>query len=86
MSRESYQDLRPTVWVGKRGITSVMIDEIRRQLKDRKIIKVRWLRNTEIDPEEVAASAGAALVEVRGRTLVLRERKSLPTGRNPRNI
>ena len=86
MSRESYQDLRPTVWVGKRGITSVMIDEIRRQLKDRKIIKVRWLRNTEIDPEAVAASAGAALVEVRGRTLVLRERKSLPTGRNPRNI
>ena len=86
MSRESYQDLRPTVWVGKRGITNVMIDEIRRQLKDRKIIKVRWLRNTELDPAEVAASAGAVLVEVRGRTLGLSEQRRLPTGHNPRNI
>ena len=59
MSRESFQDIKPTVWVGKRGISSLMIDEIRRQLETRKIVKVRWLRNTEVDPEEVAASAGA---------------------------
>lgn len=86
MSRESFQDLKPTVWVGKRGITNVMIDEIRRQLKDRKIVKVRWLRNTEVDPEEVAASAGAVLLEVRGRTLVLAERRSRSAGRDSRNI
>ncbi len=52
-----------------------MIDEIQRQLKDRKVVKVRWLRNTEVDPVEVADVAGAILVEVRGRTLVLRERR-----------
>lgn len=86
MSRESYQDLKPTVWIGKRGITSVMTDEIRRQLKDRKVVKVRWLRNTEVDPEEIAASAGAVLVEVRGRTLVLAERRNRSPGHNPRNI
>jgi len=86
MSRESFQDLKPTVWVGKRGITNVMIDEIRRQLKDRKIVKVRWLRNTEVDPEEIAASAGAVLLEVRGRTLVLTERRSRSAGRDSRNI
>ena len=86
MSRESFQDLKPTVWVGKRGITSVMIDEIRRQLNDRKVIKVRWLRNTEVDPEEIAASAGAVLVEVRGRTLVLAERRSRSAERGSRNI
>ncbi|WP_332448836.1 YhbY family RNA-binding protein [Methanoculleus sp.] len=86
MSRESFQDLKPTVWVGKRGITNVMIDEIRRQLKDRKIVKVRWLRNTEVDPEEVAASAGAVLLEVRGRTLVLAERRSRSAGRDSRNV
>ncbi|MCT8336885.1 YhbY family RNA-binding protein [Methanoculleus sp. Afa-1] len=86
MSRESYQDLKPTIWVGKRGITNVMIDEIRRQLKDRKVVKVRWLRNTEVDPEEIAASAGAVLVEVRGRTLVLAERRNRSPGHNPRNI
>jgi len=86
MSSESFQDLKPTIWVGKRGITNVMVDEIRRQLKDRKIVKVRWLRNTEVDPEEVAASAGAVLLEVRGRTLVLAERRSRSPGRDSRNI
>ncbi|BBL69104.1 YhbY family RNA-binding protein [Methanoculleus chikugoensis] len=86
MSRESFQDIKPTIWIGKRGITNVMIDEIRRQLKDRKVVKVRWLRNTEVDPEEIAASAGAVLVEVRGRTLVLAERRNRSPGHNPRNI
>lgn len=86
MKKESFQDLKPTIWVGKRGVTSVMIDEIRRQLKDRKVVKVRWLRNTEVDPEEVAASAGAVLVEVRGRTLVLTERRGASPGRGSRNI
>ena len=65
MRRESFQDLKPTIWIGKRGATGVMIDEIRRQLKSRKIVKVRWLRNTEVDPESIAASAGADLLEVR---------------------
>ncbi|HOI13726.1 MAG TPA: YhbY family RNA-binding protein [Methanoculleus sp.] len=86
MKKESFQDLKPTIWVGKRGVTSVMIEEIRRQLKDRKVVKVRWLRNTEVDPEEVAASAGAVLVEVRGRTLVLTERRGASPGRGSRNI
>jgi RNA-binding protein len=75
MSRESFHDLRPTVWIGKRGVTGVMIDEIQRQLKDRKVVKVRWLRNTEVDPVEVADVVGAVLAEVRGRTLVLKERR-----------
>ena len=86
MKRESFQDLKPTVWVGKQGVSTLMIDEIRRQLKDRKIVKVRWLRNTEVDPEVVAASAGASLLDVRGRTFVLAERRSRSPGHNSRNI
>ena len=65
------QDLRPTVWIGKSGCTEPMIEEIRAQLKKRKIVKVKWLQNTDIDPEAIAARARAELVEVRGRTLVL---------------
>ena len=84
--KESFQNLKPTIWIGKRGATSVMIDEIRRQLKSRKIVKVRWLRNTEVDPESIAASAGADLLEVRGRTLVLAERRNRSVGRDSRNI
>jgi RNA-binding protein len=71
----SMQDLKPTVWIGKQGCTGTMIDEIVEQLKKRKLIKVKWLQNTEVNPEDVALQADATLVEVRGRTMVLQEKK-----------
>jgi len=70
----SMQDLKPTVWIGKQGCTGTMIEEIVSQLKKRKLIKVKWLQNTEVDPEAIAAQAKAKLVEVRGRTMVLAEK------------
>jgi RNA-binding protein len=69
------QEIKPTVWIGKQGCTKTMIDEIVEQLKKRKMIKVKWLQNIEVDPEEVASQARARLVEVRGRTMVLEEKK-----------
>ena len=69
------QDLKPTVWIGKQGCTGTMIEEIVEQLKKRKMIKVKWLQNIEIDPEAVASQAQAKLVSVRGRTMVLEEKK-----------
>jgi RNA-binding protein len=69
------QDLKPTVWIGKQGCTATIIDEIVEQLKKRKMIKVKWLQNIEVDPGEVASQARARLVEVRGRTMVLEEKK-----------
>ena len=71
----SMQDLKPTVWIGKQGCTETMIEEIVEQLKKRKMIKVKWLQNIEIDPETVASQAKATLVDVRGRTMVLEEKK-----------
>ena len=71
----SMQDLKPTVWIGKQGCTETMIDEIVEQLKKRKMIKVKWLQNIEIDPKMVASQAQARLVDVRGRTMVLEEKK-----------
>ena len=71
----SMQDLKPTVWIGKQGCTATMIDEIVEQLKKRTMIKVKWLQNIEVDPKEVASQARARLVEVRGRTMVLEEKK-----------
>jgi RNA-binding protein len=71
----SMQDLKPTVWIGKQGCTETMIDEIVEQLKKRTMIKVKWLQNIEIDPETVASQAQARLVDVRGRTMVLGEKK-----------
>ena len=71
----SMQDLKPTVWIGKQGCTETMIDEIGEQLRKRKMIKVKWLQNIEIDPETVASQAQARLVDVRGRTMVLEVKK-----------
>jgi RNA-binding protein len=65
------QDLKPTVWIGKQGCTQAMIEEIAAQLRKRRMIKVKWLQNTEVDPEEIALRARVILVEVRGRTMVL---------------
>ena len=75
----SMQDLTPTVWIGKQGSTETMIEEIVSQLKKRRMIKVKWLQNTDVDPEDIALKAKANLVEVRGRTMVLAEKgKSAP--------
>jgi RNA-binding protein len=71
----SMQDLKPTVWIGKQGCTPTMIEEIIAQLKTRKVIKVKWLQNTEVDPEVVATQAKAILVDVRGKTMILKEKK-----------
>jgi RNA-binding protein len=71
------QDLKPTVWIGKQGCTETMIDEIVEQLKKRKMIKVKWLQNIDIDPDTVATKAQARLVDVRGRTMVLEEKKKI---------
>ncbi len=69
------QDLKPTVWIGKQGCTETMIEEIVSQLKNRKMIKVKWLQSVEVDPEAIALQARAKLVETRGRTMVLADRK-----------
>src|SRR5512133_34490 len=73
----SMQDLKPTVWIGKQGCTETMIEEIVSQLKKRRQIKVKWLQNTEVDPDAIAIKAKAKLVEVRGRTMVLESKAKL---------
>ncbi len=69
------QDLKPTVWIGKQGCTETMIEEIVAQLKTRKMIKVKWLQSVEVDPEAIALQARAKLVQTRGRTMVLADKK-----------
>jgi RNA-binding protein len=75
------QDLKPTVWIGKQGCTETMIEEIVAQLKTRRIIKVKWLQNIEVDPQAVATGSKAKLVEVRGRTMVLAATGKVPAAK-----
>lgn len=71
---KQYADIKPTIWIGKQGISDSLIDEIRGQIKMRHIIKIKWLQSVEIEPLEIAASCNAVLVQTRGRTMVIAEK------------
>jgi len=74
--RKQAHDLDVTVWVGKAGIDSVT-DELADQLRDRELVKVKFLRaarggtTTDELAEELADEASADLIETRGNTAVL---------------
>ncbi len=69
------QALPATVHVGKEGITQTVVDEITKQLKKTKLVKVKLLPALESDRKEaglaLANATSSVLVEVRGRTVVL---------------
>jgi len=74
--RKEAHDLDVTVWVGKAGLESVT-EELRTQLEDRKLVKVKFLRSARAgtDTDELAADLAdmvdAELIETRGNTAVL---------------
>lgn len=71
--RAEAQSVDVTVWVGKAGIESVR-DELDDQLKDRDLVKVKFLRSargeadTAVLATELAEKVNAELVETRGNT------------------
>ncbi|KTG10326.1 RNA-binding protein [Haloprofundus marisrubri] len=73
--RKEAHDLDVTVWVGKSGIDAVT-EELRDQLDDRKLVKVKFLRaarggtSTDELADELAEAVNATLVETRGNTAV----------------
>jgi len=86
MRRELSQG-KPTVWVGKEGITPQIIKEINRQLERREVVKARMLK-TALGTEEaknvaekIAQETESTLVDVKGRAFVLYKRKRQPIAR-----
>ncbi|MHC1709232.1 MAG: YhbY family RNA-binding protein [Methanomassiliicoccales archaeon] len=73
--------LRPTVHVGKEGVTDTLIEEIAKQVKNRKVVKVRLLPSVEEDrklvAEDLAKRSSSILIEVVGHTVLLCDRKYL---------
>lgn len=66
--------LEATVQVGKEGITDSLIEEIKKQLKKRKLIKVKFLKSAGERKklvEEIVSETGAILVRSVGRVAVL---------------
>ena len=72
---------RPTVWVGKEGATTQIINEISKQLDTREMIKAKILRTALKDEEakniatKIAQQTDSLLIEVRGHTFLIYKRK-----------
>lgn len=69
--------LSPILNIGKNGITETLIEELNKQIKANRLVKVRVLKSAEEGKdlkdiaEEIAAATRSTLIEVRGRTVVL---------------
>ena len=69
--------LSPILNIGKNGVTDTLIEELNKQIKANRLVKVRVLKSAEDGKdlkdiaEEIAAATRSNLIEVRGRTVVL---------------
>ena len=76
ISREMMKE-KPTVMIGKRGLTPSLIQEIAKQLKRSKTVKIRSIGLPLKDDdqramiEEICRLTKSVLVEIRGNTLIL---------------
>lgn len=65
--------------IGKNGINENVFEEIRRQLKDNEIVKIRFSRNNSSNKdeflEEIVSNTKSQLIDVRGNVAVLYKRK-----------
>ena len=79
--RHKLKDEKPTIWVGKEGLTPQISVEIEKQLNKNKMLKVRILKSAlqqetaKAIATKAAEEAEAALVEVRGHVFILYRRR-----------
>ena len=70
-------DIKPTIQIGKRGITETLLSEIKSQLKKREFIKVKVLKSAKKDAkckdiaDEIAKLTNSKIVDIRGNTFIL---------------
>jgi RNA-binding protein len=78
--RHVLKDEKPTLWVGKEGLTPEVSNEIENQLTKNKMIKIRILPAAlqATTAQEIASKSaeqtGSSLVEVRGHIFILYRR------------
>lgn len=72
---------KPTIWIGKGGVSPEIVSEIDKQLNKNEMVKVKILKSvmTTSTARQVASKIAdmteASLVEVRGHTFILYKRK-----------
>ncbi len=76
MKREMSSE-KPTVWVGKKGVSENLLNEIAKQLEKNELVKVKIsrsilkLEDMEDIIKKMLDGTGSALIDRRGRTVVL---------------
>jgi RNA-binding protein len=74
-------DLKPTIHVGKDGITDSLIEEVKLQVKTRKVVKIRMLPASgdekDVIAKEISERSGVVLVDVRGSIILLTQQDFL---------
>jgi RNA-binding protein len=69
--------ISPILNIGKNGVTDTLIEELNKQIKANRLVKVRVLKSAEEGKDvkaiagEIADATRSTLIEVRGRTVVL---------------
>jgi RNA-binding protein len=87
--RAQAQGLKAAMNIGKSGLTEGVVDEVRRQLEEHRLLKVKLLPSSQEEQAredlaaELAQRCGAELVEVRGNTAVLWRGKAQRRPRPP---
>ncbi len=72
---------KPTLWIGKSGVSLSTIEEIKKQLKVQGKVKVKVLKPAlkEMGVKEIASKVaektGSHLIEVRGHTFIIHKPK-----------
>jgi RNA-binding protein len=80
--RHELKEEKPTIWVGKEGLTSQVQAEVEKQLQKTKMVKIRILPSAlqgDVTAKVIATKAAeqtdSALVEVRGHVFILYRRR-----------
>lgn len=72
---------KPTLWVGKGGVSKEFLSEVEKQLDKKEMVKIKILKSALKANEmkqlasAIAEQTGSSLVEVRGHTLMLYKRR-----------
>lgn len=75
--RSEASQMKPLLNIGKRGLDDTVIDEIKKQIKARHLVKVKVLRGAESEmnlkalADELSRLTSSELIDVRGRVVVL---------------
>jgi len=70
-------NLTPLLNIGKNGVTDSLVEEVLRQLKQNKLVKVKILKSALEDMDrkaiagELAKRTGSQLIDIRGSSAVL---------------